>query len=81
MSEYPKEEVLGFNVGDFDKLVCMRCVREGRDEPGVTRLREDIILFKKDMDENKIYFCDCCHSEIRTDIEIPEIRFKHPADA
>ena len=66
MSEYPKKEILGFNIGDFDELICMNCVREGSDN-GVTHLREDIILFKKDMDENKIYFCDHCYNEILPD--------------
>lgn len=66
MSVYSTKEILGFNVGDFEELICMSCVREGKDK-GVTHLREDILLFKKDMDENEIYFCDHCHNEIRAD--------------
>ena len=65
MSVYPKEQILGFNVSDFEKLVCMRCVREGRDDDGATHLREDILLFDNDLDPTKLYFCDCCHNEIK----------------
>jgi len=63
MSDYPKEQILGLNVGGFEKLVCMDCVREGRD--GGTLLREDILLFDNDLGQTKLYFCDYCHDEIK----------------